>query len=86
MLVRRMQSKSRASSGRSDPVALLDTNVLFTSASACDDYHNRAQEIVRGIDYGDLPDVIRSLPLIISDRNWKFVVVFRERTEPPEVV
>ena len=40
------------------PVALLDTNVLFASASARDDYHNRAQEIVRGIDHGDLPDVI----------------------------
>nr|WP_245705824.1 hypothetical protein [Halobellus clavatus] len=40
------------------PVALLDTNVLFASVSARDDYHNRAQEIVRGIDHGDLPDVI----------------------------
>ncbi|WP_248898277.1 type II toxin-antitoxin system VapC family toxin [Haloplanus halobius] len=40
------------------PVALLDTNVLFASASARDDYHNRAQEIVRGIDHGDLPDVM----------------------------
>ena len=40
------------------PVALLDTNVLFASASARDDYHERAQEIVRGIDHGDLPDVI----------------------------
>jgi hypothetical protein len=42
------------------PVALLDTNVLFASASASarDDYHNRAQEIVRGIDHGDLPDVM----------------------------
>jgi len=40
------------------PVALIDTNVLFASASARDDYHNRAREIVRGIDHGDLPDVI----------------------------
>ena len=40
------------------PVALLDTNVLFASASARDDYHERAQEIVRGIDHGDLPDVM----------------------------
>jgi len=39
-------------------VALLDTNVLFASASARDDYHERAQEIVRGIDHGDLPDVM----------------------------
>ena len=34
------------------PVALLDTNILFASASARDDYHERAQEIVRGIDGG----------------------------------
>ena len=40
------------------PVAPLDTNILFASASARDDYHERAQEIVRGIDHGDLPDVI----------------------------
>jgi len=38
-------------------VALLDTNVLFASASARDDYHDRAREIVRGIDHGDLPTV-----------------------------
>ena len=38
-------------------VALLDTNVLFASASARDDYHDRAREIVRGIDHGDLPPV-----------------------------
>lgn len=40
------------------PVALLDTNVLFASASARDDYHDRAQEIVRGIDHGELPDAV----------------------------
>lgn len=39
-------------------VALLDTNVLFASASARDDYHDAAREIIRGIDHGDLPDVI----------------------------
>ena len=40
------------------PVALLDTNVLFASASARDDYHDRAQEIVRSIDHGELPDAV----------------------------
>jgi hypothetical protein len=40
------------------PVALIDTNVLFTSASARDDYRNRAREIIRGIDHGDLSAVV----------------------------
>lgn len=39
-------------------VALLDTNVLFASASARDEYHDRAREIVRGIDHGELPDAV----------------------------
>jgi predicted nucleic acid-binding protein len=39
-------------------VALLDTNVLFASASSRDEYHDRAREIVRGIDHGDLPEAI----------------------------
>jgi len=39
-------------------VALIDTNVLFASASARDAYHDRASEIVRGIDHGELPDGI----------------------------
>ncbi|WP_247731361.1 type II toxin-antitoxin system VapC family toxin [Halovivax limisalsi] len=39
-------------------VAMLDTNVLFASASARDAYHDRARELVRGIDYGELPDAI----------------------------
>lgn len=38
--------------------ALLDTNVLFASASARDEYHDRAVEIIRGIDHGDLPEAI----------------------------
>ncbi|MFQ3293342.1 MAG: putative nucleic acid-binding protein [Halobacteriales archaeon] len=37
-------------------VAFLDTNVLFASASARDNYHDRSREIVRGIDHGGLPD------------------------------
>lgn len=40
------------------PVALLDTNVLFASASARDTYHDRALELVRGIDHGELPESI----------------------------
>jgi len=39
-------------------VALLDTNVLFAGASARDEYHDPAVEIVRGIDHGDLPKAV----------------------------
>jgi len=38
--------------------ALLDTNVLFASASARDEYHERGRTIVRAIDHGDLPEVV----------------------------
>lgn len=38
--------------------ALLDTNVLFASASARDEYHALARKIVRGIDHGELPEAI----------------------------
>ncbi|MFC6952447.1 type II toxin-antitoxin system VapC family toxin [Halorubellus litoreus] len=34
---------------------LLDTNVLFATASAGDVHHDTASEIVVGIDHGDLP-------------------------------
>ncbi|MEF8802316.1 MAG: PIN domain-containing protein [Halolamina sp.] len=51
------------------PVALLDTNVLFASASAHDDYHGRAQEIVRGIDHGTLPDVIATNYVVAETLN-----------------
>lgn len=37
---------------------LLDTNVLFATASARDDYHDAARDIVRGIDHGDLPGTV----------------------------
>lgn len=40
------------------PVALLDTNVLFASASARDTYHDPALTIVREIDHGTLPEAI----------------------------
>ncbi|WEL16315.1 PIN domain containing protein [Halorhabdus sp. SVX81] len=39
---------------------VLDTNVLFAAASARDRYHDRAREIVRGIDHGDLPEAVVS--------------------------
>ena len=39
-------------------VALLDTNVLFASASARDVYHDDALDIVRAVDHGDLPEAI----------------------------
>ena len=39
-------------------VALLDTNVLFASASSRDEYHDRAREIVQDIDHGHLPKAI----------------------------
>ena len=38
--------------------ALLDTNVLLARVSARDAYHDRAREIVRGIDHGELPDAL----------------------------
>lgn len=38
--------------------AVLDTNVLFASASARDAYHDAARDIVAGIDHGDLPTAI----------------------------
>lgn len=37
------------------PAAVLDTNVLFASASARDEYHETGREIVRGVDHGELP-------------------------------
>lgn len=39
-------------------VAMLDTNVLFASASARDEYHERARSIVAGIDHAELPEAI----------------------------
>lgn len=39
-------------------VAVVDTNVLFATSSARDEYHERARAIVRGIDHGDLPEVV----------------------------
>lgn len=37
---------------------LLDTNVLFATASARDEFHDAAREIVRAVDHGDLPEAL----------------------------
>ncbi|MDL0134747.1 type II toxin-antitoxin system VapC family toxin [Halobacterium salinarum] len=58
-------------------VALLDTNVLFASASARDEYHEPAREIVRGIDHGDLPDAIVTNYVVAETLN-----LARERLGP----
>jgi len=39
-------------------VALLDTNVIFASASARDTYHDRSTAIIRDIDHGELPEAL----------------------------
>jgi len=38
--------------------AILDTNVLFARVSSRDQYHDRARDIIDGIDQGDLPRVV----------------------------
>ncbi len=58
MLARRTQPRSRASSGRNDAGCPPRHQRPLPSASARDNYHDRAQEIVRGIDHGNLPDVM----------------------------
>jgi predicted nucleic acid-binding protein len=58
-------------------VALLDTNVLFASASARDEYHDRAREIVAGIDHGDLPDTVVTNYVVAETLN-----LCRERLGP----
>ncbi|ERH12988.1 MAG: putative nucleic acid-binding protein, contains PIN domain protein [halophilic archaeon J07HB67] len=40
------------------PAALLDTNVLFATASARDTHHDTAREIVSGVDRGQLPEAV----------------------------
>jgi predicted nucleic acid-binding protein len=58
-------------------VALLDTNVLFASASARDEYHEPAREIVHGIDHGVLPEAIVTDYVIAETLN-----LVRERLGP----
>jgi len=49
--------------------AVLDTNVLFASASARDRHHDRALEIVRGIDHGDFPETVVSNYVLAETLN-----------------
>lgn len=60
-------------------VALLDTNVLFAAASARDEYHDTAQEIVHAVDHGELPEAVLTNYVVAETLN-----LTRERlgTEP----
>jgi hypothetical protein len=58
-------------------LALLDTNVLFASASARDEYHDRSRKIVRGIDHGDLPEAVITNYVVAETLN-----LARERLGP----
>jgi predicted nucleic acid-binding protein len=50
-------------------VVLLDTNILFASASARDAHHTPAREIIRGIDHGDLPKAILTNYVVAETLN-----------------
>lgn len=50
-------------------VVLLDTNVLFASASARDEFHDSGREIVRGIDHGELPEAIVTSYVVAETLN-----------------
>jgi predicted nucleic acid-binding protein len=58
-------------------VALLDTNVLFASASASDEYHDTGMEIIRAVDHGDLPEGIVTNYVLAETLN-----LVRERLGP----
>jgi len=58
-------------------VALLDTNVLFASASVRDEYHEPAQEVVRSIDHGELPEALITNYVVAETLN-----LARERLGP----
>ena len=59
------------------PVALLDTNVLFASGSARDEYHDTAREIVQAVDHGTLPGGIVTNYVLAETLN-----LTRERLGP----
>jgi predicted nucleic acid-binding protein len=48
---------------------LLDTNVLFDSGSARDDYHETARKRIRGIDHGTLLDLIVMNYILAETQN-----------------
>ena len=50
-------------------VAILDTNVLFASASSRDEYHAPGREIVRAIDHGELPEVVVTNYIVAETLN-----------------
>lgn len=58
-------------------VALLDTNVLFASASARDEYHDRGRAIVQAIDHGELPEGIVTNYVVAETLN-----IAREKLGP----
>lgn len=58
-------------------VALLDTNVLFAAASARDQYHETAREIVAGVDHGELPEAVVTDYVLAETLN-----LVRERLGP----
>jgi hypothetical protein len=53
-----MPSKSKTQLELNQCVVLIDTNVLFATASARDTYHDTAREIIHDIDHGTLPEPI----------------------------
>lgn len=52
------------------PVAAVDTGVLIGRADAEDHHHTVAQEIVRGIDHGDLPTGRVTNYVVLETLNW----------------
>ncbi|MFC4358825.1 type II toxin-antitoxin system VapC family toxin [Halobium salinum] len=56
---------------------LLDTNVLFATASARDEYHDAAREIVRGVDHGELPSGVVTNYVVAETLN-----LIREKLGP----
>jgi len=51
------------------PVTLLDNNIILASASVRDDYHDRARAVIRGVDNGDLPEVMVTNYVVAAGRT-----------------
>jgi len=58
-------------------IAFVDTNVLFASVSARDEFHESARSIVRGIDHGRLPEASITNYVVAETMN-----LVRERLDP----